>query len=73
MLYKIKLATLPETVNKFRRKKFKNNFARKKCMKLIWRKAKGMRCMIGTRVARWFVFKPKIPILVKFRGRWNRK
>jgi hypothetical protein len=22
-------------------------------------------------VARWFVFKPKIPILVKFRGPWN--
>jgi hypothetical protein len=26
-----------------------------------------------TRVARWFVFKPKIPILVKFGGPWNRK
>jgi hypothetical protein len=25
------------------------------------------------RVARWFVFKPKIPILVKFGGPWNRK
>jgi hypothetical protein len=26
-----------------------------------------------TRVARWFVFKPKIPSLVKFGGPWNRK
>jgi hypothetical protein len=25
------------------------------------------------RVARWFVFEPKIPILVKFGGPWNRK
>jgi hypothetical protein len=24
-------------------------------------------------VARWFVFKPKIPILVKFGGPWNGK
>jgi hypothetical protein len=24
-------------------------------------------------VARWFVFKPKIPTLVKFGGPWNRK
>jgi hypothetical protein len=27
----------------------------------------------GTRGARWFVFKPKIPILVKFGGPWNGK
>jgi hypothetical protein len=27
----------------------------------------------GARVARWFAFKPKIPILVKFGGPWNRK
>jgi hypothetical protein len=26
-----------------------------------------------TSVARWFVFKPKIPILVKFGGPWDRK
>jgi hypothetical protein len=26
-----------------------------------------------TRVARWFVFKPKVPILVKFGGPWNGK
>jgi hypothetical protein len=25
------------------------------------------------RVARWFVFKPKIPILVKFGGPWSEK
>jgi hypothetical protein len=25
------------------------------------------------RVARWFVFKPKIPIWVKFRGPWRGK
>jgi hypothetical protein len=28
---------------------------------------------ILARVARWFVFKPKIPILVKFGGPWNEK
>jgi hypothetical protein len=28
---------------------------------------------ILSRVARWFVFKPKIPILVKFGGPWNKK
>jgi hypothetical protein len=28
---------------------------------------------LGNRVAIWFVFKPKIPILVKFKGPWNKK
>jgi hypothetical protein len=28
---------------------------------------------LKARVARWFVFKPKIPILVKFGGPWNEK
>jgi hypothetical protein len=28
---------------------------------------------VGISVARWFVFKPKIPILVKLGGSWNRK
>jgi hypothetical protein len=27
----------------------------------------------ANRVARWFVFKPKIPILVKYGGPWNIK
>jgi hypothetical protein len=27
--------------------------------------------VVAIRVARWFVFKPKIPILVKFGGPWN--
>jgi hypothetical protein len=29
--------------------------------------------LLSNRVARWFVFKPKIPILVKLGGPWNGK
>jgi hypothetical protein len=29
--------------------------------------------MLKTRVARWFVFKPKIPIWVNFGGPYNEK
>jgi hypothetical protein len=29
-------------------------------------------CPFGTRVARWHIFKPKIPIWAKFGGPWNR-
>jgi hypothetical protein len=29
--------------------------------------------IIYSRVARWFIFKPKIPIWVKFGGPWNKK
>jgi hypothetical protein len=28
---------------------------------------------IGARVARWYIFKPKIPIWVNFGGPWNGK
>jgi hypothetical protein len=28
---------------------------------------------VGSRVARWFIFKPKIPIWVNFGSPWNRK
>jgi hypothetical protein len=28
---------------------------------------------VDDRVARWFIFKPKIPIKVKFGGLWNGK
>jgi hypothetical protein len=43
-----------------------------------WHKESGSREMnfrfdVWTRVARWFVFKPKIQILVKFGGPLNRK
>jgi hypothetical protein len=33
----------------------------------------GKKLFIDTRVDRWFVFKPKIPVLVKFGGPWNGK
>jgi hypothetical protein len=29
--------------------------------------------LLFSRVARWYIFKPKIPILVHFGGPWNRK
>jgi hypothetical protein len=41
--------------------------------KFLPEKQKGQLTTIPCRVARWFVFKPKIPIWVNFRGPWNEK
>jgi hypothetical protein len=30
-------------------------------------------CSVRSRVARWYIFKPKIPIWENFRGPWNAK
>jgi hypothetical protein len=38
-----------------------------------WFRIPGKKVALQTRVARWFVFKPKIPIWVKFGGPWNGK
>jgi hypothetical protein len=45
----------PETTTSFRHDRLLSEFRKR----------------IETRVARWFVFKPKIPILVKFGGPWS--